>query len=69
VRDTPQTASGAVLVAVLALIVDMGLAIVQRSVVSRGLTGRYGKVQQVGADTGEASASALQQSVQDPTRP
>jgi osmoprotectant transport system permease protein len=63
VRDTPQTASGAVLVAVLALIVDMVLALVQRSVVSRGLTGRYGKVDQVGADTGEASASPVQQSV------
>jgi osmoprotectant transport system permease protein len=41
VRDTPQTASGAVLVAALALAVDMVLALVQRSVVSRGLTGRY----------------------------
>jgi osmoprotectant transport system permease protein len=41
VRDTPQTASGAVLVAILALAVDMSLALVQRSVVSRGLTGRY----------------------------
>ena len=44
VRDTPQTASGAILVAVLALVVDMVLALVQRSVVSPGLTGRYGKV-------------------------
>jgi osmoprotectant transport system permease protein len=41
VRDTPQTASGAVLVALLALAVDMVLALIQRSVVSRGLTGRY----------------------------
>jgi len=41
VRDTPQTASGAVLVAVLALVVDLVLALVQRFVVSRGLTGRY----------------------------
>jgi osmoprotectant transport system permease protein len=45
VRDTPQTASGAVLVALLALAVDMVLALVQRSVVSRGLTGRYRAVQ------------------------
>ena len=64
VRDTPQTASGAVLVAVLALIVDMGLALVQRFVVSRGLTGRYGKVHTVDADTGAAApAPALQHSV------
>jgi osmoprotectant transport system permease protein len=41
VRDTPQTASGAVLVAGLALLVDLSLALVQRSVVSPGLTGRY----------------------------
>ena len=45
VRDTPQTASGAILVALLALAVDMVLALVQRSVVSRGLTGRYRTVQ------------------------
>jgi osmoprotectant transport system permease protein len=44
VQDTPQTVSGAVLVAVLALVVDMALGLLQRSVVSRGLTGRYGKV-------------------------
>ena len=41
VRDTPQTASGAILVALLALAVDLVLALVQRSAVSRGLTGRY----------------------------
>jgi osmoprotectant transport system permease protein len=41
VRDTPQTASGAVLVAGLALLVDLSLALIQRSVVSPGLTGRY----------------------------
>jgi len=64
VRDTPQTASGAVLVAILALIVDMVLALVQRSVVSRGLTERYGKVHSIDADTGAAPlAPALQHSV------
>jgi osmoprotectant transport system permease protein len=57
VRDTPQTASGAVLVAVLALIVDLGLALVQRCVVSRGLTGRYGKVSLSDAN-GEVTAPA-----------
>jgi osmoprotectant transport system permease protein len=72
VRDTPQTASGAVLVAALALIVDMVLALVQRSVVSRGLTGRYGQVHPVDVDSEAASLAprkpALQQTVKTPTR-
>jgi osmoprotectant transport system permease protein len=64
VQDFPQTASGAVLVALLALVVDMGLALVQRSVVSRGLTGRYGTVHTVDADTGASPpAPALQHSL------
>jgi len=58
IRDTPQTASGAVLVALLALTVDVALALVQRSVVSRGLTGRYGKVNTVEVDLGAATAAA-----------
>ena len=52
VRDTPQTASGAILVALLALFVDMVLALIQRFVVSRGLTGRYRKVQSFDSDKG-----------------
>jgi osmoprotectant transport system permease protein len=69
VRDTPQTASGALLVAVLALIVDMALALVQRSVVSRGLTGRYGTVHPVDAGSGAAPpAPTLQQSAWTSTR-
>ena len=40
-QDYPQMASGAVLVAALALIVDGLLAVVQRYVVSRGITGRF----------------------------
>lgn len=52
VRDTPQTAAGAVLVALLALAVDMVLALVQRSVVSRGLTGRYSVVSAVDLEAG-----------------
>ena len=55
VQDFPQTAAGAILVAVLALIVDMVLALVQRLVVSRGLTGRYGKVPPI--DSGIRSAT------------
>jgi osmoprotectant transport system permease protein len=62
-QDFPQTASGAILVAVLALLVDLGLALVQRSVVSRGLTGRYPTVQTFDAGTGtETSAPVLQAS-------
>jgi osmoprotectant transport system permease protein len=64
VRDTPQTASGAVLVAVLALVVDVVLGLVQRSVVSRGLTGRYGTVQAFDAGTGVVlPAQTAQQSL------
>jgi osmoprotectant transport system permease protein len=44
VRDAPQAASGAILVALLALSVDMVLAMVQRLIVSRGLTGRYKRI-------------------------
>jgi osmoprotectant transport system permease protein len=40
VRDFPQMAGGALLVAVLALVVDLLLALVQRYAVSPGLTGR-----------------------------
>lgn len=42
-QDYPQMASGAVLVAALALAIDLILAIVQRYTVSRGITGRYRK--------------------------
>lgn len=44
VQDYPQMAAGALLVAVLALLVDIVLIGVQRLVVSRGLTGRYARV-------------------------
>lgn len=40
-KDYPQMAGGAVLVAVLALVLDLLLALVQRYTVSRGLTRRY----------------------------
>jgi osmoprotectant transport system permease protein len=39
----PEMASGAVLVAALALLVDLLLALVQRYTVSRGVTGRYSR--------------------------
>lgn len=41
VRDYPQMASGAVLVAALALAIDLVAAVVQRFAVSRGITGRF----------------------------
>lgn len=41
VRDYPQMLAGALLVAVLALGLDLVLAVVQRIAVPRGLTGRY----------------------------
>ena len=44
-QDYPQMASGAVLVAALALLVDLLLAVVQRYLVSRGITGRYSRSQ------------------------
>ncbi|GAA1876319.1 ABC transporter permease [Lapillicoccus jejuensis] len=43
VRDYDQMASGAVLVALLAIVVDLLLALVQRLVVSPGLSGRAGR--------------------------
>ncbi len=42
-QDYPQMASGAVLVALLALLIDMVLALIQRYTVSRGITGRYSR--------------------------
>jgi osmoprotectant transport system permease protein len=52
-QDYPQMASGAVLVALLALAADFVLAMLQRVIVSRGISGRYAK----GAgDVGRADA-------------
>jgi osmoprotectant transport system permease protein len=54
-QDYPQMASGAVLVALLAMTADLILALVQRAIVSRGISGRYAKG---GAETGPADAMA-----------
>jgi len=43
VRDYTQMASGAVLVALLAIVIDLVFALVQRFVVSPGVTGRVGR--------------------------
>lgn len=42
-QDYPQMASGAVLVAALALLIDLVLAVVQRYAVSRGVSGRFSR--------------------------
>lgn len=42
-HDFPQMVSGGVLVAVLAILVDLVLAVAQRLVVSRGVSGRFSK--------------------------
>lgn len=55
VRDYPQMASGALLVAVLALVVDLLLAVVQRYAVSPGITGRGSG--RPAADTGARGSS------------
>jgi osmoprotectant transport system permease protein len=57
-QDYPQMASGAVLVAVLALLVDFVLAIIQRYTVSRGITGRYSRKQVPDAKTEHILAAA-----------
>lgn len=59
-QDYPQMASGAVLVALLALLIDFLLAIVQRYTVSRGITGRYSRRKVPDADTQLALVSAAQ---------
>jgi len=51
-QDYPQMVSGGVLVAVLAVLVDLVLSVVQRLVVSRGVSGRFSK------KTGAAAESA-----------
>lgn len=55
IRDYPQMASGALLVAVLALVVDLLLAVVQRYAVSPGLTGRGSGRAAPGAAAGRSS--------------
>jgi osmoprotectant transport system permease protein len=70
VRDTPQTASGAILVALLALTVDMVLALVQRLVVSRGLTGRFQTVKTFDPDAGvRAPEPVMQHNAEDRPEP
>jgi osmoprotectant transport system permease protein len=53
----PKMVSGALLVAALAMVTDLLLALVQRVIVSRGLSGRYARVRTLARD--EAPAGAL----------
>lgn len=48
-NDYPQMVSGGVLVALLALLADLLLALTQRLVVSRGITGRYRRARRTDA--------------------
>ena len=58
-RDFAQMAGGAVLVAALALVVDLVLALVQRYSVSRGVTGRFSR-RAVHSDSREATITELE---------
>jgi len=68
VRDFPQMASGAVLVAVLALLVDLVFAMVQRVVVSPGLTGKFGRSSPASTDsrTADSRTARADTSVSEP---
>ncbi len=59
-QDFPQMISGGVLVAALALLADLLLSIVQRYVVSRGISGRFSTK---AAATGPAEAAVVQAEV------
>ncbi|HET7823267.1 MAG TPA: ABC transporter permease [Ornithinibacter sp.] len=63
--DYPQTAGGAILVAVLAVVLDAMLALVQRGVVSPGLSGR--RVGGRGKDSRNVSVEADRSSADAPT--
>jgi osmoprotectant transport system permease protein len=60
-QDYPQMISGGVLVAVLAVVVDLVLAVVQRYAVPRGISGRYS--QREVRSTGPATAAVVQAEV------
>jgi osmoprotectant transport system permease protein len=54
-HDFPQMISGGVLVAVLAVLVDLALSVVQRFVVSRGVSGRFSRKTGAAADAATGS--------------
>lgn len=53
-QDYPQMASGAALVALLALLIDLVLAVIQRYAVSRGITGRYSRTRVLDSEEQQA---------------
>lgn len=60
-QDFPQMIGGGVLVALLAVLVDLLLAVIQRYVVSRGISGRFSKKTTV--TTGPVEAAIVQAEV------
>ncbi len=56
-QDYPQMVSGALLVALLAVFADLLLALAQRGIVSRGISGRYAKLGPTAAATRPALPS------------
>lgn len=60
-HDYPKMASGALLVAALALLVDLALAVIQRFVVSRGISSRYSRAASVNEPARPAFADASNQ--------
>lgn len=62
-QDYPQMASGAVLVALLAMAADFVLAMVQRAIVSRGISGRYAKGSVTGGPSDPLAAEIVEAEV------
>jgi osmoprotectant transport system permease protein len=62
-QDYPQMASGAVLVALLAMAADFVLALVQRAIVSRGISGRYAKGSVTGGPSDPLAAEIVEAEV------
>jgi osmoprotectant transport system permease protein len=64
-QNYPEMVAGALLVAVLAIVLDLIMAVIQRYVVSRGLTGRYSRSAPAGSPmlAGVRQAEGLQPDV------
>jgi osmoprotectant transport system permease protein len=63
-QDYPQMISGGLLVAVLALLTDLLLSLVQRYTVSKGITGRTGRG---GGDSRSAAVLGEEEMVAEPS--
>ena len=58
-QDYPQMAAGAVLVALLAMLIDLVLAVIQRYAVSPGITGRYSEAAGRAGPDGRPAGAAV----------